>query len=283
MEQYSFHQIAVEIGFRRFVEKMGGIRPGTFVCLKGYVNDRDEKADVWIQYGISYANAKVADLKRLKEYESCHGDLNIVHGFRLDAGCFNALLSARDPKGVLMEVAVNKSVGSMAVDSTAVVKAPLSMLAPTKCKKDVVTGTVSYTLKADHPAIAEAMWQIRESITGSDPKRQDGFDKLANGLYVTAEDDGLDRLHIRNCLLVGKNVDREGESKFKASSPVVAVKAAIEKEQRMARDRIREYVLTKLDYFVVEGQAILVDGVDEKLFFALPEILKENRLATVTA
>jgi hypothetical protein len=75
---------------------------------------------------------------------------------------------------------------------------------------------------------------------------------------------------------VYKIVRVQGNYPFSASSPAVAIKNAIAKKELLT-NKYRQFILTdgQFESITIEGQAVLVDGITEDFFMALPEHVKE--------
>jgi hypothetical protein len=63
--------------------------------------------------------------------------------------------------------------------------------------------------------------------------------------------------------------------------PINAVKKAIQ-SQWLLTGKYRQFVLTdgQFEAITIEGQAVLVDGINEDFYFALPETVKETLVET---
>lgn len=90
----------------------------------------------------------------------------------------------------------------------------------------------------------------------------------AKGTY---EYDG--KFYIRDALAVHKVVRQEAEYPFSASSQEVAIKDAV--KRTLITGKYRAFVFDgRFDFITVSGRAIMVDGMDESLYFIEPELAK---------
>jgi hypothetical protein len=107
------------------------------------------------------------------------------------------------------------------------------------------------------------------------------YDKEAKSCYSLDTTEGLHRWYLRDVLAVSKTVTVKGNYDFSASAPNVAVKNAVTKKLLLTA-KYRQFVLSdgQFESITIEGQAVLVDGITEDFYMALPEHLQA---ATVEA
>jgi hypothetical protein len=99
------------------------------------------------------------------------------------------------------------------------------------------------------------------------------YDKESKGQYGLDKADGEHCLYIRDCLRVHKAVRVEGEYKVKCSSPEVAIKDAV--RRKLGVGRYRQFIMDgRWESLTLGGQAILIDGIEDNLYLALPEASK---------
>ena len=129
--------------------------------------------------------------------------------------------------------------------------------------------TKRFNLDMEDERLKTAVREVLHGLENPAPARA-SYDKKAKGLYEN-ESDG--RIHVRDALKVHKVVREEGDYGQKASKPEVAIKDAVRRTLRTGR--YRQFIFDgRFESITISGQAILVDGIDESMYFALPETLK---------
>ena len=136
--------------------------------------------------------------------------------------------------------------------------------------KDRTAMTETLVLDMSDARLRTAVAEVMESLVNPAPARAE-YNKEAKGLYEN-ENDGV--LHLRDALLVHKEVKKEGEYPFTASSAEVAVRDAF--RRKLLVGRYRQFIFDgRFEAISIGGVSILVDGIDEKLYFADPAAVRE--------
>ena len=136
--------------------------------------------------------------------------------------------------------------------------------------KDRTPMTETLVLDMADSRLRTAVEEVMEHLINPDPVRAT-YTAEAKGLYSNDSDDVL---HVRDALLVHKVVRKEGEYPFSASSAEVAVRDGV--RRKLGVGRYRQYVFDgRFDAVTIGGVSILVDGIDEKLYFADPAAVRE--------
>jgi len=138
--------------------------------------------------------------------------------------------------------------------------------------------TETLVLDMTDSRLRTAVEEVKESLVHPAPARA-SYSKEAKGLY---ENDSDGALHFRDALLVHKEVRKEGEYPFSASSPEVAIRDAV--RRKLYSGRYRQFIFDgRFEAISVGGVAILVDGIDEKLYFADTVAVREAVQAQAVA
>jgi hypothetical protein len=138
--------------------------------------------------------------------------------------------------------------------------------------------TETLVLDMTDSRLQTAVAEVMESLIHPAPARA-SYTKEAKGLY---ENDSDGALHFRDALLVHKEVKKEGEYPFSASSSEVAIRDAF--RRKLFSGRYRQFIFDgRFEAISVGGVAILVDGIDEKMYFAdtaeVREAVREQAVA----
>jgi len=283
-------EIGVNVSKEQFCEYLNGVRGGQYFSVKGYVNAEGEKADHILRFGIKYAQIKERDVRFLRDVlaGSKAFTVQVKHGVwvspaMLSLTALTASLTpdnvhvkaeyVREELGIKMPVTLEGSMNLMDVFT----------FSNHKGKKDEakVQVTLSYELPSTHPLVIAAIGEA--DLQGTllqgliNPKQATSeYDKEATSAY-SMEKDGMTKWYIRDVLRVWKKVRVPGSYEFKASLPINAVKNAIE-SQLLLKGKYRQFILSdgQFETIVIEGQAILCDGIEEEFYFALPEHVTER-------
>jgi len=285
-------EIGVSVSRTEFVNFLNSIHPGQFFFVGGYVNADGEKADHWLRYGIKYGNIKERDVKVLRETLSGKAmpPLKVTHGVwippaRLVGGAVFASTGEHLVRATIRRKATIGGVEADVTEEGLVDLLDVETFSNRKGnKKDGynVQATISYELPSSHPLIVAAIGDAdlqgtvlqgllapRETTTE--------YTKEGQSCYSMPQEGQPARWYIRDVLRVSKVVRVPGQYDFTASLPINAVKKAIQ-SQWMLTGLYRQFILTdgQFESITIQGQAILVDGIDEKFYFALPETVKET-------
>jgi len=138
--------------------------------------------------------------------------------------------------------------------------------------------TETLVLDMTDSRLQTAVAEVMESLIHPAPAKA-SYSKEAKGLYEN-ENDGV--LHLRDALLVHKEVRKEGEYPFSASSADVAIRNAVRRQ--LLTGRYRQFIFDgRFDAISIGGVAILVDGIDEKMYFADTVAVREAVQAQAVA
>ena len=238
-------------------------RSGTIFCIREYVDKQLVTANHWLQHDINYGRVRQKSIDMLRGMiENGIDPLTVKSGTRLDCNGNMHTMPGKDVK--------------LDADNNPVI--------------DPETGKPLKIARTNTPMVLE--------LDGTDQRVKDAADTLLYELEhpkpprkvynstgkggATAEVDGEICFYIRDCLTVGRQ-HVEGEYKFNASSPAIAIKDALRKTLPVGRYRQfkltykqdgRSYEYGDWGCITMGGQAVLCDGVENKIFFALPEHAK---------
>lgn len=284
-----------EIGTKQtkqeFVDFLNSIKGGQFFHIRGYVNSEGEKADHWLRFGIKYPNLKIRDIGFLQDVLA--GDrsfkVKVTHGVwvRDELLTMDKLFSDTESSGESKTWATVKF-SSKTVDGN------IRTIELTGCMNllDVVTFgnrkaagktqvTLSYELSSTHPLVIAAIGAsdlqgtILQGLVNPHESNVE-YDAQAKSCYSLEQAGMPARWYFRDVLSVAKVVRVQGNYEFKASLPINAVKKAIT-SQFLLTGKYRQFILTdgQFESITIEGQAIMVDGVEEEFYFALPSDVRE--------
>lgn len=287
-------QIGVEVSRQEFVDFLNSVKPGQFFHIKGYVNEEGEKADFWLRFGIKYGNIKARDVRLLEGVLAGqqHPDLAVKHNVWIPPAMLNGSLFLNPgehpvhvtvdyegtmPDGTKVKVRQDGFANLLDVET-------FSNRKGNKNDGYNVAATLTYSLPPTHPLVVAAIGaaDLQGTLLQGLLRPREAtstYDKEAQSAY-SMEKDGATRWYIRDVLRVHKVVRVEGDYPFSATLPINGVKKAIQ-SQWLLTGKYREFILTdgQFESITIEGQAILVDGVEESFYFALPEVLKEEAAA----
>jgi hypothetical protein len=204
------------------------------------------------------------------------------------------IIRAKHTEGVNVEFSYDDDMGDdntpIRLRQTATV--PASIMAECFCnrkKKDRIPVMVKYSLSGEDPMLQEALMAAIIGIIAPKTVNQ-GYEKYAKGGYH-ADRDGKIILYLRDCLRVHRVVKSEGSWNFKASAPKTAVRAAVERLTPKGRYRTMTFEpmgngKPRFQSISIAGLSLIVDAVDESMYFAPPDAVKEvvqNETAAVAA
>ena len=304
--------IGVKVSRTEFVDFLNGVQPGQFFHIKGYKSQNSAKkvsddpddpdglseiADYWARIGIKYSNFKTRDVALLQSILAGEKQdtINVTHGAWVPEGVPLFLepqaisaLSDRD-RSELVYATITRQVPlvgagfpetSRPMKTSGAVNLLDITVFSNKESKGREQVTLNYYLQTSHPLVVAAIGAedlkgtlmqslLRPAAATTDYKKQ------AQSLASLDRADGEEMWYIRDVAVVRKVVRRLGTHRFKASLPLVAVKNTIE-AQLLLRGKYRTFILNAGNFININiaGQAILVDGMDEAIYFALPEDVK---------
>lgn len=284
-------EIGIRVSKEKFCEYLNGVRGGQFFSVKGYVNASGEKADHILRFGIKYAQIKERDVAFLNDVLTGSKDfvVRVKHGVWVSPSMLSltALTASQTPNNVHVKAEYVRE--ELGVKMPVVLEGSMDVMdaftfSNLKGKKDEekVQVTLSYELTSTHPLVVAAIGAA--DLQGTllqgliNPKQATAdYDKQAQSAYSLVDIHGKTSWYIRDVLRVWKKVRVEGNYKFSASLPINAIKSAIE-SQFLLKGKYRQFTLTDggFESIVIEGQAILCDGIEEEFYFALPEHVAET-------
>jgi hypothetical protein len=282
--------IGVNVSRDQFVEFLNGVQPGQFFHIRGYVNDQGEKADHILRFGIKYGNLKERDAALLRDILAGNRQevFGVVHGSWIPAERLDSLLMTADQIAALPEVRRKELVqATIRYESQSVRVQKVGIIDPmdvftfsNRKSKDKVQATVSYRLSSAHPLVIAAIGDpdypgsLLQSLEAPREAHTE-YDKEARSCYSMTKEGQPERWYIRDVLRVYKTVRVPGDYKFAATIPLNATKEAISKALLLTA-KYRQFVLTdgQFESITIEGQAVLVDGINEEFYFALPEAVR---------
>jgi len=303
-------QVGIGVDLQQVQNLLDETRSGSFVCIQGYVSKESEKdatdngtgevdasklevVDHWVQHGVDYGRVKERSEAIVRAMIEGEGEgVHVVHGFWIEPETLSKLASAEkaaslsvsdNPVSVKVKVAAALDGWGGTLDKTFPLAARDFDLFVGRKSKSRIQGTVSYDLPSGHPLLVAAAEAALEGILAPKPVDQ-GYEKYAKGGYYRGTD-GEIQLYLRDCLRVHRVVRKEGEHRFKASAPKTAIRAAVERLTPKGRYRAMAFAplaegtadalgrenRERWTSITMGGQSILMDGVDESLYFALPE------------
>jgi len=300
------NQIGVEVSREEFVSFLNSVQPGQFFHIRGYKSQNDdgvvsddpkdasEIADFFVRYGIKYDNFKSRDIATLKSILSGERRevIGVLHGVWIPEDQLQTIfLSPEQISGLpdnkkveLVEVTARYEaiVGGAAVMVQQVGTVDLmnvEIFSNRKAKSKVAT-TIGYRLPSSHPLVIAAIGgedlqgTMLQGLFNPAPPNAE-HEKQAQSFY-SLEKDGKATWYLRDVAIVSKVVRREGVHRFKANLPIKAIKDSLA-DQCLLKNKYRQFILNEGNFssITIDGQAILVDGSDEGVFFALPEHVKE--------
>lgn len=299
-------QIGVEKTKDQFTEFLNGVHPGQFFHIKRYKAQNDdgvvsddpdslsEVSDYFCRFGIKYDNFRRRDAAVLRSILSGERReiFGVVQGSQILAERLPSILMrpdqiaalSEDKRAELVDVTISYDMpvgdASVAVKKVGIVNLMDVFTFGNRKSKDRIPVTISYRLSSDHPLVVAAIGApdqedtLLQGIENPRPSHTD-YTNEARSCF-SREKDGVVKWYIRDVAVVSRIVIRQGVHKFKAKSPLVAVKDTIE-EAVLLRSKYRQFILNEGNFssITIEGQAILVDGISEGVYFALPELIKE--------
>ena len=213
-----------------------GVRPGSFIFVRGYESEDGALASYSLQYGVDYYGARERFANRMRRILGGSEHIRISAHYR-------TWVSKGDKTGAEH---VKELEGS-----------------------DRKRVTKTLILDDKDQRVREALLSLVLKYGRSRPWRRDKpskFSKKANGLYMNEK---TCELCIRMALLVGKRLER-GMEKEHCSKQETAIRNAIKRE--LGFDRWRSFKFSRVSSLTMDGQAVLEDR--GRLYFALPEYLK---------
>lgn len=301
-------EIGVRVSRDEFVDFLNSVEGGQFFHIKGYKSQNDagevsdnpddpngisEVSDFWVRFGIKYENFKARDILFAKALLTGEKQVSIqvCHGVWVPDTMLADLFVPSKVQGLVWTKVTRKVTLEGGVVAKVETEGFVDLLDTVKFGNRKATGrspvTLSYVLPSTHPLVlaaigaADLQGTILQSLIKPRETTAD-YDKAARSFFSLDRKDGRKMWYLRDVALVSKVVRREGTFKFKANLPINAVKGAIE-SQCLLRSRYRQFILNESNFISINiaGQAVLVDKMDETIYFALPEDVKTMALSEV--
>jgi hypothetical protein len=266
-----------EVDLTAVQDLLDSTRSGTFFHVRGYeaVGGHGEVADYILQHGIKYDSIKAkseAILQGILDGEET--TIHVRHGIWITPADLRAVINASDGEGIRMTFQYDSEVGKV----TAEASVPLATVEATfsnRKGKGRIQVEVNYDLHTGDALLTQAVEAALEGIRN--PRHVDqGYEKYAKGGYYRAKD-GEIKLYIRDCLRVHKVIAHAGEYPFKASLPKSAVRNAVERMTPKGKYRAFKFD-GRFEDITMGGTSILVDGIDQSMYFVDPAAYKTARV-----
>lgn len=283
----NYSDIGATVTREQFCDFLNSVQGGQYFHVKGYINAEGEKSDHILRFGIKYGALKVRDVNTLNAVQTGKKtfSVHVTHGVWIPEGSLT--LTSLVPQGQALHAVNGKLTFDKVVDGVTVkaeFKGSFDLSDETTFSSRKAKGKVpcvlSYDVESSHPLAIQAVASAMTSLVAPRPAAVE-YDKEAKSCYSLDTAEGIHRWYLRDVLAVSKIVRVKGDYAFSASAPHVAIKGAIQKELLLTA-KYRQFILTdgQFDSITIEGQAVLVDGITEDFFMALPEHLQA---ATVEA
>jgi len=278
----NYSDIGASITREAFVDYLNSVKGGQFFHVKGYVNAEGEKSDHFLRFGIKYGNLKNRDIHHLNDVLSGRSKfaVKVKHGSYVPASLLTlGALSSNDMNAVPCTASFVKTLEngkSTQVDLSGRFALDDETIFTNRKAKDKVQVTLSYAIDSSSKYAKDALASLMQSLATPRPASVE-YDKEAKSCYSYEKDGETAKWYLRDVLAVYKVVRVAGNYPFAASSPKVAIKNAIAR-QEMVTNKYRQFILTdgQFDAITIEGQAILVDGITEDMYLALSEDVKQS-------
>ena len=296
-------QIGVQVSRQEFVDFLNGIQPGQFFHIKGYKSQNDDgkvsedpetlsdMSDYWVRWGIKYSNFKARDVVFLNNVLAGNKTFNlrVSHGVWIPNEMLSqgALFTPEGQHDVWATAQYNNLLPGASNPSPVVLTGHMSLFDTVKFSNQEGSGktyaTLTYELSSNHPLVIAAIGapDLKGTLLQGlvNPKKVGGkdYDKEAQSFFSRPDKDGRIMWYIRDVAVVSSKLVRPGvHNPTKSSLPLTAIKDHI-KAKMLVCGKYRQFILNTGNFTSINiaGQAILVDGMDEKTYFALPEIVKE--------
>lgn len=276
--------IGVKVSKQDFVNFLNSVQGGQFFRIQSYKNQQEEVSDHVLRFGIKYENIKNKDIAFIKEAMRPESDplsVNVTYGVWVDGN--NLSLSIMENTSQLGNMGVPCKATYTTIlngtEFTATVSGifdPLNPIFTNRQAKGRIPVTLSYMVVKGHPLFTEAIEQSLQSLVAPRETFVE-YDKEGKSCYSYDKEDGSPvKWYMRDVLEVKKTVLVKGNYSFKASSAPVAIREAFARKFLLT-SKYRQFILTEGNFqsITIEGQAIMVDGLDEAFYLALPEHIKE--------
>lgn len=280
----NYSDIGATVTREAFVDFLNSVQGGQFFHVKGYTNAEGEKADHILRFGIKYGSLKARDINVLNSVQTGKKSfsVHVTHGVWVPEGMLHleTLVSQGNAlHAVNGKLTFDKAIVAQGVTVEAEFKGAFDLYNETMFSSRKAKGKVpcilSYDIDSTHPLVIQAVDSAMTSLVAPRPATVE-YDKEAKSCYSLDTAEGIHRWYLRDVLAVSKVVTVKGSYDFKASSPAVAIKNAVTKELLLTA-KYRQFILTdgQFESITIEGQAVMVDGLTEEFYMALPEHLKE--------
>jgi hypothetical protein len=289
--------IGVNVSKEQFAEFLNSVKGGQFFHIRGYaaqddqgkVSHESEVSDYWARWGIKYENYKARDIAFLRAVLAGDKSLtvNVKHGVWVPEE-FMTMDKMFSPSGTTNDVfataVFHRQLTPDSKPAKMVFTGMMDLLDTVRLSnrgsKTKMQVTLSYDLPSTHPLVeaaigdADLQGTLLHSLMNQTPVSTD-YEKQAGSFFSLDRADGKTMWYIRDVAVVNRVVRVSGVHKFKASWPVNAIKDAIN-NQFLVRSKYRTFILNEGNFVDINigGQAILVDGLEESVWFALPKDVK---------
>ena len=204
------------------------VRNGQIVHINGYENSHGEVANVWVAFNVNYERSKKRFLRKLAEFEAKVHDGKLTH---LALPLFYNWVGPDGFKSAL--------------------KGKLEDGRKLEAQKGV---------KADKDEILVAIAVIRDSLTA--PKKiTNSYDKISDSIFTRTDEDGIERLYLRNVLLVEKAIIADGEYVTESGNPSASAKETVLKDlikKMLCINQYRTYILeaNRFKFLTLAGEVL---------------------------
>ena len=259
--------------FDDIVQAMKGTAPGTFFLIRGYSSETHEGeiADYWCQYGVNYGNLLRKDIAALEEIAQGRDiSVGVEHGAWVDADGFEGLVPSPTSL-VTPEPTSNSIYGTMTrtemiggfrskITTEGFIK--ISSLKQHKAN-DRVYVRVAYLVTRPSglldKAVESMLASLRKRLESFGKQQKRLFQKECRGGYTLSYRRG--RLYIRQALVVYKVVRSPAfVSDHQVSSPLVAVKNALEQQEKLRTAKLRSFLVCRDDKVSHNFESISLGG-----------------------
>jgi len=276
--------IGANVSKTEFVNFLNSVKGGQFFHVSGYQNQSNEVSNHILRFGIKYESIKAKDEKFIREALRENSNpltVKVTHGVWVEESKLSMpVMESTSPLGgigIPCTAKFNTILdGKTCPVSLSGIFDPSNEIFMNRKSKSRVPVTLSYTVAKGHPLFTNALNELLQSNVTPRPTFVE-YDKEGKSCYSYDKEDGSPvKWYLRDVLTVKKTVITKGDYAFKATGASVAIREAIAREFLLT-SKYRQFILTegKFNSITIEGQAVMVDGVDEAFYMALPEHVKE--------
>jgi hypothetical protein len=276
----NYDDIGTNITRTQFCDYLNSVKGGQFFHVRGYVNAEGEKSDHFLRFGIKYGSLKNRDIQHVND--ALNGktkfSVKVIHGVWIPQNMLNLeAMESMDMNAVPCTASFMQTINGTAVKIELSGRFALDndKIFTSHKAKDRIQVTLSYNVESTSEYAKIALQSLMQSLVAPRPAAVE-YDKEAKSCYSYEKEGETSKWYLRDVLAVYKTVRVQGNYPFSASSPAVAIKKAIAKKELLT-NKYRQFILTdgQFESITIEGQAVLVDGITEDFFMALPEHVKE--------